>query len=213
MATEQRTLPHIDQALDAARAKWDHGDAPYAPEILALIRAAESMRAQLYGSHRDDVDPQPVFVIQAKDQLAIAAVSAYRRLCEERGLDGQAEQVRLAAAEMSAWRERNPGAVKLPGHTHVPALPHAADMAPLLGRLFEQDAAAEEAWHEFHDGPWSGQRVQIETSPDAYGHLVPHRPEPGIGEWVPADAHRDCYVRTGSYGETTVMTWRQSGRS
>lgn len=74
----------------------------------------------------------------------------------------------------------------------------------------DPDAGGEEAWHEFHDGPWAGQRVQVETSPDAYGHLVPYRPEVGVGEWVPAPARRDCYVRTGSYGETTVMTWSQT---
>jgi hypothetical protein len=65
-------------------------------------------------------DPMPVFVIKAKDEFAVSAVSAYRRLCEARGLDDQAAQVRLAAAEMSAWRERNPGAVKLPDHPHIP---------------------------------------------------------------------------------------------
>jgi hypothetical protein len=66
---------------------------------------------------------------------------------------------------------------------------------------------AEEVWHEFYDGPWAGQRVRIEQFPGGYEHLVPHRPEPGIGEWVPADTACDRYVRTGSYGETVVMTW------
>lgn len=69
-----------------------------------------------------------------------------------------------------------------------------------------------DAWHEFHDGPWAGQRFQIDTSPDGYRHLVAHRSEPGVGEWVPADAWpgRSRYVRTGSDGETTVMTWSQA---
>lgn len=107
----------VDDALAAAKARYDHGDAPYDPDVLALIRAAETMRAKLYGP-ADDL--MPVFVIKAKDEFAISAVSAYRRLCEARGLTDQAAQVRLAAAEMSAWRERNPGAVKLPDHQHVP---------------------------------------------------------------------------------------------
>lgn len=70
-------------------------------------------------------------------------------------------------------------------------------------------AGGEGVWHEFHGGPWADHRVQVETSPDAYGHLVPHRPEPGVGEWAPADAWPGTgrYVRTGSY-ETTVMTWK-----
>jgi hypothetical protein len=34
-------------ALQEARAKWDHGDAPYEPTVLGLIRAAEAMRRQL----------------------------------------------------------------------------------------------------------------------------------------------------------------------
>lgn len=35
------------------------------------------------------------------------------------------------------------------------------------------------------------------------------KPKPGIGEWVPEGvcSGRDRYVRTGSYGETIVMTW------
>ena len=65
--------------------------------------------------------------------------------------------------------------------------------------------------YEFYDGPWHGERVQIEESPDGYEHLVPHRSAPGVGEWVPGDAcpNRGRYVQTGSYGETTVMTWTQ----
>lgn len=137
--TDHRTLPQIDEALDGARARWDHGEAQYEPEILALIRAAESMRAQLFGSHRDDVDPMPVFVIKGKDQFAPHAVSAYVELCERAGLPDQARQARHATGEIQNWQFRNRDQVKLPDHTHVPALPHASDMAPLLGRLFDQD--------------------------------------------------------------------------
>jgi hypothetical protein len=75
-----------------------------------------------------------------------------------------------------------------------------------------QEVEPREAWHEFHDGPWAGERVEVETSPDGYEHLLVHRPIAGVGEWVPAktDPHRGRYVRTGNYGETTVMTWKQA---
>lgn len=43
------TAEAVDDALSAAKARWDHGDAPYDPDVLALIRAAEAMRAALYG--------------------------------------------------------------------------------------------------------------------------------------------------------------------
>lgn len=92
-------------------------------DVAALLAEVDRLRTQLYGSHRDGADPMPVFVIQAKDEFAISIVSWYRRLCEARGLDRQAAQVRLAAAEISAWRERNPAAVKLPDHQHVSVLP------------------------------------------------------------------------------------------
>ncbi len=78
---------------------------------------------------------------------------------------------------------------------------------------YPEDSDEEEAWHEFHDGPWAGQRVEVGVSPDGYEHLIVHRPTmPGVGEWVPENAWPDLdrYVRTGSYGETTVMTWRQA---
>jgi len=38
----------VQDALDEARAKWDHADAPYQPTVLGLIRAAEAMFATLY---------------------------------------------------------------------------------------------------------------------------------------------------------------------
>lgn len=66
-------------------------------------------------------DPMPVFVIKAKDKLALRAVDAYRRLCKELGLDEQARQVAAAYNEMTEWRDRNPGEIKLPDHPHVPA--------------------------------------------------------------------------------------------
>lgn len=42
------TRAGVQTALDEARAKWDHADAPYQPTVLAVIRAAEAMFAALY---------------------------------------------------------------------------------------------------------------------------------------------------------------------
>jgi hypothetical protein len=93
----------------------------------------------------------------------------------------------------------------------------AATLAALAVHVVTEQAGEEHepAWHEFHDGPWNGQRIEIEPSPDGYEHLVAHRPEPGLGEWVPADARPGTgrYVRTGSYGETTVMTWTAGSKA
>lgn len=65
-------------------------------------------------------DPMPVFTIKAKDALALDAVDFYRWLCERDGLTEQAAEVVKAHAEMEGWRMRNPAAVKLPDHPHVP---------------------------------------------------------------------------------------------
>ncbi len=108
----------VDDALAAAKARYDHGDAPYDPDVLALIRAAETMRAKLYGSVDDD--PMPVFVIKGKDQLAPHAVSAYVELCERAGLPDQAREARYATGEIQNWQFRNRDRVKLPDHKHVP---------------------------------------------------------------------------------------------
>lgn len=42
---------YVDDAIAAAKARYDHADAPYDPEALALIRAAETMRERLYVSY------------------------------------------------------------------------------------------------------------------------------------------------------------------
>ena len=67
-------------------------------------------------------DPMPVFTIQAKDRLAVAALVAYQALCDEWRLPRQAEEVEKAIDEMVAWRQRNPQQVKMPDRTHVPAM-------------------------------------------------------------------------------------------
>ena len=63
----------------------------------------------------------PVFVIKAKDPLAVEAVEAYWGLCVGHGLTEQADQVQLAIDEIRAWQAANEDNVKLPDHIHVPA--------------------------------------------------------------------------------------------
>jgi hypothetical protein len=112
------TAEDVDDALSAAKARFDHGDAPYDPDVLGLIRAAEAMREKLYGPVAGD--PMPRFVIGGKDKLARAAVAEYHNLCLQAGLRDQAAQVFLAMSEIIRWQARNPGHVKLPDHEHVP---------------------------------------------------------------------------------------------
>lgn len=114
---EETPPPATGDAIEAFRRAFLLAGGPIGAED-------DAIRAGLEAAARTGVpagDPMPVFVIKAKDRLAVAAVSAYRRLCEGEDLHDQARQVRLAAAEISAWRERNPELVKLPGHPHVPA--------------------------------------------------------------------------------------------
>lgn len=66
-------------------------------------------------------EPMPVFVIKAKDALAVDAIEAYRRDCIRHGLTEQAQEVNLALEEIKAWRRAHPDEVKLPDHKHVPA--------------------------------------------------------------------------------------------
>jgi hypothetical protein len=112
------TAAAVDDALSAVKARFDHGDAPYDPDILALIRAAEAMREKLYGPAGDD--PMPVFVIKGKDALASHAVSAYALLCNSHGQIMQAREVDRAVLEIQDWQFRNRDHVKMPNHEHVP---------------------------------------------------------------------------------------------
>jgi hypothetical protein len=69
----------------------------------------------------DDADPMPIFVIKAKDRLALDAVRAYRALCEEHGLNWQAREVGKAHREMREWQDQHRDRMQMPDHRHVPA--------------------------------------------------------------------------------------------
>jgi hypothetical protein len=71
----------------------------------------------------EPTDPMPVFVIKAKDALALATIERYRRLCLQRGLDVQAVEVEKAAVEIAEWQQRHSSLVQLPDHQHVPVTP------------------------------------------------------------------------------------------
>lgn len=66
-------------------------------------------------------DPMPVFVIKAKDYLAIRIIWEYYYACRAARLDDQALQVSSAIDEFAGWRDRNPDQMKFPDHKHVPA--------------------------------------------------------------------------------------------
>jgi hypothetical protein len=66
-------------------------------------------------------DPMPVFVLKAKDELAVSAIEWYRTYCEDYDLHDQAEEVMKAITEFEEWQARHPEAMKLPDHPHVPA--------------------------------------------------------------------------------------------
>jgi hypothetical protein len=85
------------------------------------------------------IDPEPSFVLKAKDDLCVHAVISYYNLCRQRGLDVHAHQVGLALGEIKAWRDRNRDACKDPQHTHISAsglvAREALEKAEELGKL------------------------------------------------------------------------------
>lgn len=62
----------------------------------------------------------PVFVIKAKDALAVPTLRAYERECLDHGLVEQAHEVWRATEEISQWQRANIDATKLPDHGHRP---------------------------------------------------------------------------------------------
>lgn len=80
-------------------------------------------------------DPMPVFVLKAKDRLAVDTIEQYARYCYEEGLHHQRDQVSRALAEIVAWRSRHRDRVKLPDHDHVPATSGPSSHAPGVAAL------------------------------------------------------------------------------
>lgn len=115
-------LEQIDTTLSDVKSRWDHGEAPYNADMLALIRAAEEMRTYITSIHGADLaDPMPVFVLKAKDLRAFAAFRAYRAECSAHSLVGMAGQVARAEDEWLAWQDRNADKLGQPDHEHVSA--------------------------------------------------------------------------------------------
>jgi hypothetical protein len=96
------------------------------------------------------IDDMPVFVIKAKDRLAIDAIIDYRGLCTAHGLDEQAEQVQLAIDEIAVWQDANRHLVQLPDHPHVPASA-PSEPVPDRPRVVLAIPAWPEDWKAFRD--------------------------------------------------------------
>jgi hypothetical protein len=68
MEPERKTpsldLQSIDNTLDGVKSRWDHADAPYNADMLALIRTAEELRGTVGSLGDRDADPhngRPVY--------------------------------------------------------------------------------------------------------------------------------------------------------
>lgn len=104
----------ICQAQMDAEEEWED----YSPATNS-IRNTIIERYDIPSLPRSD-DPMPVFVIKARDRLAIPAIRHYRNLCLRFELNEQAGQVSLAIQEIAEWQYRNGDKVKRPDHKHVP---------------------------------------------------------------------------------------------
>jgi len=95
-------------------------------QVETLAKRADAARSP------QSEDPMPVFVIKAKDNLAVAAVEAYRALCVRHDLLEQAHHVEDARDEIVEWRLAHPDQCKWPDHAHVPAArsPQSEDHEP-----------------------------------------------------------------------------------
>jgi hypothetical protein len=90
-----------------------------------LTRAQEELMRKYFA----DPDPMPVFVFQAKDALAMAAIASYYSACLMAGLKDHAAEVNKAMQDFREWQRRNPEAMKMPDKEHVP-LPRNMHTAP-----------------------------------------------------------------------------------
>lgn len=104
------------------------------------------------------MDKMPVFVIKAKDELAIATLLNYREHCRFHGLHSQAGEVDKAIKEMRSWQDRNPHAIKMPDHKHVPqseSETHTADTLHKVHRALSEmgfsDQTIQDAVNQMHN--------------------------------------------------------------
>lgn len=117
---EERTFTVTVPAVDADHALRGANDLGY------CIGVASNWQWKFSGANEPVVqlvatDPMPVFVIKAKDALALKGVLAYLSLCEAEGMVEQTRQVQLALDEMEQWQFDHADQIHLPDHTHVPA--------------------------------------------------------------------------------------------
>lgn len=123
--THEYEMPESIIVARVAKAITDHrfpgGSGPGIGGPHAL-EVAEAAIAAFCAAREDTKRPEdmPVFVLKAKDNLALRVVAIYRELCVNEGLSEQAEQVIKAIGEMTEWRIAYPELCKLPDHEHVP---------------------------------------------------------------------------------------------
>jgi hypothetical protein len=79
-------------------------------------RESQRQGDQLMG--QSETSPMPVFVIKARDALAIPTLCAYQRECVDHGLVEQADEVAKAITEVRNWQRANIDLTKLPDHLH-----------------------------------------------------------------------------------------------
>lgn len=98
----------------------DRGDADAAYRVRAFLhRWTQTQPPPSKPGEATDV--MPVFVLKAKDNLALAAIRAYKDECVAYQLLPQAAEVVKAMREIEAWRSRNGDKLKYPDHSHVAA--------------------------------------------------------------------------------------------
>lgn len=105
---------------DSDRLMQAHGE--LTDEELLALTPEELEALEPTGSEGHEIidDPMPVFVLKAKDDLAMIAILAYHHACRQADLWAQAIEVEKAMSEFWAWRAIHPDECKLPDHKHVP---------------------------------------------------------------------------------------------
>lgn len=107
------------QAISVALRFWlsqNPKDLPNVDQAAAAITAGDAIDARL-----SDPDPEEVFVLWARDLLAVAAINAYRAACAHAGLDDQRFEVSKALVALVSWQQRHPNRLRMPDHRHQPA--------------------------------------------------------------------------------------------